>query len=186
MAQDRTVLLHSCCAPCSIFPLCKLTELGYSPTAYFYNPNIHPYTEYRRRLEAMKVLAFDTHIPLLIEDVYGLRSFVEATFGKDDRCRICYEMRIKRTAQVCKERGFGRFTTTLLYSKHQQHEKVIRVCQSAADEFGVEFLYLDFREGWKVGIQKSKEMGLYRQQYCGCIFSEEERYLAHLAQVKEG
>jgi len=126
----------------------------------------------------MKVFAFETGADVLIDDSYGLNVFLDEVFGKDNRCILCYEMRLFETARLCQEKELERFTTTLLYSKHQKHAVIADVCRAVASEYGIEFVYKDFREGWKKGIEESKRMGLYRQQYCGCIFSEQERYLA--------
>ncbi|MBN1591833.1 MAG: epoxyqueuosine reductase QueH [Candidatus Coatesbacteria bacterium] len=178
MTPKKPILLHCCCAPCTVYTYQRLCDEGYSPTCYFHNPNIHPYTEFMRRLDAMKVFAFDMGANLLIDENYGLDRFLEATFGKTERCTLCYEMRVFETARFCHEQGLNCFTTTLLYSKYQKHKGIIDACQLAADEHGVEFVYMDFREGWKDGISGSKQMGLYRQQYCGCIFSEQERYMS--------
>ncbi len=177
MVAPKPILLHSCCAPCTIYPLRSLSEEGYSPKCFFYNPNVHPYTEFKRRLDAMKVFVLDTGVGALIDDDYGLDVFLKAVYGSDDRCVLCYEMRLFETARQCQERQLERFTTTLLYSKHQKHDVIADVCRQAASKHGVEFVYMDFREGWKEGIAESKRMGLYRQQYCGCIFSEQERYV---------
>lgn len=177
MSAEKTILLHCCCAPCTVAPLRRLCEARYSPTCLFYNPNIHPYTEFARRIGAMKILGFETGVEVIIDNGYGLDMFLDAVFGKPDRCPICYSMRMRETARVCAERKLERFTTTLLYSKRQKHDLAVKACRKAADEFGVEFVYIDFRPSWKEGISESKRMELYRQQYCGCIFSEQERYL---------
>ncbi|MBN2208236.1 MAG: epoxyqueuosine reductase QueH [Candidatus Coatesbacteria bacterium] len=177
MAATKPILLHCCCAPCTVYPFGALSAAGYKPTCYFYNPNVHPYTEFARRLEAMKVFAFETGASVLIDDNYGLDGFLDVVFGKDDRCVLCYAMRMRETARLCREKQLERFTTTLLCSKHQQHDVIADVCGKAASEHGVQFVYEDFRQGRKQGIVESKRMGLYRQQYCGCIFSEQERYV---------
>ncbi|HUT02355.1 MAG TPA: epoxyqueuosine reductase QueH [bacterium] len=177
MAAEKPILLHSCCAPCTVYPFERLADQGYSATCLFYNPNIHPYTEFVRRLDAMKVFGFETGAEVLLDDRYGLDEFLAAVFGREPRCPICYEMRLRETARVCGERKLERFTTTLLYSKYQRHDDIVKLGGRLADEYGVEFVYFDFRVGWKEGILESKRMGLYRQQYCGCIFSEQERYL---------
>ena len=185
MAALRPILLHCCCAPCTIFPHKTLCEEGYSPTCFFYNPNIHPYTEFARRLEAMKVFGFETGAKVLIDERYGLDEFLQAVFGKGDRCLSCYAMRMREAARVCRDRGPECFTTTLLYSKYQKHERIVESCERAAEEFGVRFVNVDFRQGWKEGIRESRRMGFYRQQYCGCIFSEQERYAAEKRQGRE-
>ena len=156
------------------------------PTCFFYNPNIHPYTEFARRLEAMKVFGFETGAKMVIDECYGLDEFLRTVFGKNDRCLLCYEMRMRETARVCAQRELECFTTTLLYSKYQKHERIVESCRKAAEEFGVQFIYVDFRLGWKEGIRESRRVGLYRQQYCGCIFSEQERYVAEKGKGEKG
>ena len=177
MSEDNKVLLHCCCGPCAIYPYKRLIEMGYQPICYFYNPNIHPYTEFLRRIEAMKVFAYETGAELIVDGEYGLDKFMRLAYGSPDRCVACYEMRARQTAAFSRERGISQFTSTLLYSKYQQHEKIVEAFRTAAAEHGLELMYVDFREGWKEGIRESRQMGLYRQQYCGCIFSEQERYL---------
>ena len=97
-------------------------------------------------------------------------------FREEKRCLYCYHDRLLATAQVAKRGNFSHFTTTLLYSKHQKHEIIREMGESLGRKYGVKFFYQDFREGWKEGIQCSLELGLYRQQYCGCIYSEKERF----------
>jgi len=145
---------------------------------YFYNPNIQPYREFSRRLEAMRLFGEQRGVPLIIEDHYDPESWLRmVVFREAHRCRICYRLRLAAAAQAAKRGGFEAFTTTLLYSIHQQHDLIRELAEAAAEEAGVAFLYRDFRAGWKAGIAGSKALGLYRQQYCGCIYSERDRYL---------
>jgi len=111
-------------------------------------------------------------------DEYALEEFLQnVVFRENERCWYCYYTRLKRAAQLAKREKFDFFTTTLLYSKFQKHEKVKEIGEELAREYGVKFYYRDFRKGWKAGIEISNDLGLYRQQYCGCIYSEKERYL---------
>lgn len=171
------VLLHACCAPCAVYPAARLTEAGFRPEAYFYNPNIHPYQEYARRLATLREFADRTGLPLIVRDGYDLDEFLLRTAGTGDRrCEHCYRMRLAGAAAEARREGIPLFTSTLLYSKYQQHDLIAGVAREMAGEQGVEFYYEDFRRGWSEGIRRSKALGLYRQQYCGCIFSERERY----------
>jgi predicted adenine nucleotide alpha hydrolase (AANH) superfamily ATPase len=171
------VLLHVCCGPCTIYPLKVLRGEGLEVQGLFYNPNIHPYTEYKRRLETLTAYADQIGFHVIRDDAYPFEDFLrQVVFREDDRCRTCYRIRLSETARIAKERGFDSFTSTLLYSRYQQHELIIQIAEEEAGKQGVSFLYRDFREGWTEGIRVSKEMGMYRQPYCGCIYSEKERY----------
>jgi predicted adenine nucleotide alpha hydrolase (AANH) superfamily ATPase len=145
---------------------------------FFYNPNIHPYQEYHRRLAAVQAYEEQAAIQVIYRDEYDLEEFLRGVaFREDERCRFCYRLRLETTAKVAKHGKFAAFTTTLLHSKHQNHELIKAIGETVGREQGVEFLYKDFRDGWKQGIEESKTLGLYRQSYCGCIYSEKERYL---------
>lgn len=176
------ILLHQCCGPCSIYPLRILQEEGHSIRGFFYNPNIHPVQEFYKRLESTVALNETQGIGTIINEEYGLTEFVRnAVYRENNRCTYCYACRIEKTAQIAKSGKFDGFTTSLLYSKFQNHDLIKVLCLSAAEKYGLELFYADFREGWKEGIDVSKEMGLYRQQYCGCIYSEEDRYRKQLS-----
>lgn len=171
------VLLHACCGPCTIYPFTLLQQEGLDVTAFFYNPNIHPFQEFKRRLNSLKQYASSANLPLITENAYGLRDFVrEIAFHEEERCQICYRLRLQKTAAFAKDHGYDAFSTTLLYSKYQRHQVLIKMCQDLASTFSIAFLYRDFREGWQFGVDKSIELSMYRQPYCGCIYSEQERY----------
>jgi len=172
------LLLHACCGPCSIAPARRLLDEGWEITALFYNPNIHPLTEYRRRAEAMAAAAERLGIGVIWKhDEYDPQVYFRAvTFREANRCFHCYQIRLERTAQIARRGGFDAFSSTLLYSKMQKHDMIAALGRDLAGGGACEFLYRDFREGWKEGIEASKEWGLYRQQYCGCLYSEQERY----------
>ncbi len=173
----ESLLIHACCANCLLYPLKAVEGAFQRVMAFWYNPNIHPYQEYLRRLEAMKELEKRLGIKTIYRDEYPLEEWLQAVvFREENRCLYCYHSRLLATVQVAKRGNFTHFTTTLLYSKHQKHEIIKEMGESLGKRYGVKFFYRDFREGWKEGIQKSLEMGLYRQQYCGCIFSEKERF----------
>jgi len=171
------ILLHLCCAPCGTFPAKSLVEAGHQVTGFFYNPNIQPYTEFAKRLEAVKKFAEQVPLKVIYHDEYDLSGFLrEVVFREDVRCRFCYRMRLFRTAVVAKKGSFDAFTSTLFVSPHQNHELMKATAEQVAREVGVPFHYRDFREGYRDGCELSKKYDLYRQSYCGCIFSEYERY----------
>ena len=172
------VLLHICCAPCANQCIKELREEGQEVTGFWYNPNIHPFTEYRARRNCLRDYAQEISLPLMEQNDYGLRPFVR-TVAEDipNRCVKCYEMRLFRAAETAKEQGFDAFTSSLFISPYQKHELMKEVAERAAEEFGVAFLYRDFRPLFRDGQEFAKEHGFYMQKYCGCVFSEEERYL---------
>ncbi len=177
MSKER-VLIHTCCAPCLCYPHKKLLEEGFEVIAYWYNPNIHPFSEYQMRLNTLYKYQVLTGIEIIYNENYDLFEWMEYTEegwkkrDKEKRCTLCYKMRMINTALKAKELKMDYFTTTLLYSKFQYHKNIIKLGREIEKKYGVKFLYIDFREGWKEGIKISKEYKLYRQRYCGCIFSE--------------
>ncbi len=174
------LLLLICCANCAIYPIQQLEKREENKEffGFFFNPNIHPYQEYQKRLQAVKEFAAGKNLRMIYRDEYNLEEFFQnVVFRESQRCRYCYYSRLLATAQVAKKGKFDYFSTTLLYSKQQEHELVKAIAEGLARKCGVKFFYQDFRAGWKEGIRISKNMGLYRQQYCGCIYSEKERYL---------
>ena len=171
------LLLHVCCGPCTVYPLQQLRDKGVSVDGLFYNPNIHPFKEFRRRIDALREFADQAKFDVHIDDRYGLQDYLrKVVFNETNRCPICYDMRLEHTAQVAREKGMDGFSTTLLYSRYQNHNLIREKGEELASRFGLEFLYEDFRTGWQEGIDQSINMGLYRQPYCGCIYSEQERY----------
>lgn len=175
-----SVLLHICCAPCSITCVEGLRAEGLDLLGFWYNPNIHPTTEYNARRDTLVGYAASVDLPLVLRDEYGLRKFLSRTWPEPEiseaRCALCYEMRMDAAAQAAAEHGCGAFTTTLLISPYQQHERLCDAAETAARRHGVAFLYRDFRTRFREGQNTARELGLYRQKYCGCVFSEEERY----------
>jgi epoxyqueuosine reductase len=171
------LLLHICCAPCTIYPLKILKSEGHDVHGLFYNPNIHPYLEYKKRLDTLKIYAGQEQLAFSFSDDYPIEMFFrKVAFRENDRCQYCYSDRLIKTAREAKKGKYDGFTTTLLYSKFQNHEMVKYIGESVANEQGIMFYYHDFREGWAEGIRVSKEIGMYRQPYCGCIYSEKERF----------
>jgi predicted adenine nucleotide alpha hydrolase (AANH) superfamily ATPase len=171
------ILLHICCGPCVIYPLRILREMGHDVTGHFFNPNIHPYREYQRRADTLSAYAGEKRLPVIWAEDYGMEGFFRMIAGhEDDRCRICYTLRLQETARLAKEQDFTGFTTTLLYSKFQKHDVIREVSEHLGREVDIPFVYQDFRAGWQEGVDLSREIGMYRQPYCGCIYSERDRY----------
>lgn len=171
------LLLHICCAPCAIMCVDTLRGEGIEPVGFWDNPNIHPYTEYRSRKNALVDYAKSIDLPLVVNGEYGLRPFVRAVAENiDGRCARCYEMRMSAAAQYAAENGFTHFTTTLLISPYQNHELLKETAERAARTASVHFLYRDFRPYFREGQERARALELYMQKYCGCVFSEEERY----------
>lgn len=173
------ILLHTCCGPCTMYPLRTLRDDGHEMTGFFYNPNIHPYQEYKRRLEAVQEMAYKEDLPMIIHDDYDLEGFLSnVALEPDKRCSWCYASRLAATARVAAAQCFDGFTSSLLYSRYQRHEEIRAFGDKLGKDSNIYFMYQDFRLGWQEGIRLSKELGLYRQQYCGCIYSEKERYFS--------
>ena len=171
------ILLHTCCGPCAIYPVDTLRAAGHDVMAFFYRNNIHPFTECLRRQETLQEYADGIEMKVIVQEGYDLEDFLrKAAFREADRCRICYHDRLRTTALLARRGKFDAFTSTLLYSKFQKHGQIRELAEAVAKETGVRFFYHDFREGWKEGVETSKRLGMYRQQYCGCIYSEKERF----------
>lgn len=169
------ILLHICCANCALYPIKVLREEGYDVTGFWYNPNIHPYHEYKLRLEAVKEMVERLDIGVIYRDSYDLEVFLrKIVYREVERCRLCYGIRLKASAQEALNMGFKTFTSTLLYSKYQDFDGIIEIGEGIGKSYGLDFYKRDFRIGWDEGRKISKEMCLYRQKYCGCIYSEYE------------
>lgn len=195
--------MHMCCGPCSCYPLKKLRADGIEPVGFFFNPNIHPYQEWDMRLKTAKLFAEKTGMEIVTDEIFQLREFLRRALAaegtstltpqartqkeaseflvaykpkKEKRCKMCYAWRLEQTANFAAKNGFTAFTSTLFYSIYQQHEVMKNLAERFAEAYGVKFYYEDFRQGWQEGIDVSLELGLYRQSYCGCVFSEEEKY----------
>ena len=172
------VLMHTCCAPCSVYCIDSLRKEGIEPTLFWYNPNIHPYIEYKTRRDCLKEYAKTVDVKLIVKEDYGLDEFCKNVVSDiENRCvNYCYKKRLTETVRYAAKNGYDAFTTTLLVSPYQKHEELIKVCEELAELAGIEFLYRDFRVGFREGQAKARAAGLYMQKYCGCIFSEEDRY----------
>lgn len=172
--------MHTCCAPCSVMCVEHLRQEGIEPTLFWFNPNIHPLKEYKMRKNTLVEYAAYINAKLIIENEYGLRRFIEGIFPDfNNRCSFCYRDRLEKTAEFARNNGYDAFTSTLFISPYQNHELMKSIAEAAALKYGVQFLYRDFRPYFKEGQEKARELGLYMQKYCGCVFSEEERYRKH-------
>lgn len=171
------ILLHICCGNCAIYPVKVIREQNHELAGFFYNHNIHPYQEFSRRLETTRDYAARVKLPVTYDEEYRLEDFLAAVaLEPANRCEYCYRSRLLATANEARLNDFEGFTTTLLYSRYQKHQEIVDFGRQLAKEYQLFFHYEDFRAGWNEGIKISKEMGLYRQQYCGCIYSEKDRY----------
>ena len=170
------LLMHACCAPCSVYCVDSLRKEGIEPTLFWYNPNIHPYQEYKARRDSLIEYIQRENLELVLKDEYGLEEFCKNTIDNlNTRCiDYCYSKRMRKTFEYARDNGYDTVSTTLLYSIYQKHEFVKHVCEQLSKEFKIDFLYRDFRPGFWEGHDKAKDIGLYMQKYCGCVFSEYE------------
>jgi predicted adenine nucleotide alpha hydrolase (AANH) superfamily ATPase len=169
--------LHTCCAPCAIFPIEHLQGGGHKTAGFFYNPNVHPYSEYLKRKEAAEKYFKTAGVNLICGD-YDIENYFQHIVyneAMDNRCPVCWWLRIEKAAKFAKENGFEAFTTTLLGSPYQDREVIKKLCEEIARAAEVGFYYADFGSGFKKAHETARSMGIYRQNYCGCVFSEKER-----------
>jgi len=175
--ESKSVLVHCCCAHCAAYTVSYWRQQGYEVGALWYNPNIHPYMEHQHRLEAMKSLAQGVDLPLIIAEGYDIIDYFRQVVGHESqRCQYCFGLRLLRTAETAQQRDFSAFTTTLLISPHQKHDLIREVGNKIAEEKSLDFLYADLRKRYSDSRHMTKGLNLYRQQYCGCVYSEWERY----------
>ena len=176
-----SLLLHSCCAPCSSYVLEYLSDY-FNITVFYYNPNIFPESEYTKRILEQQMLIGEMKVKrpvLIIAGHYDKERFYEMARGMEhlkeggERCLKCYELRLREAAKIAKEGGFEYYTTTLSISPLKNADRLNEIGTRLANEYGVKYLQSDFkkRNGYKRSIELSKEFGLYRQDYCGCEFS---------------
>ena len=171
------LLLHTCCGPCEIYPLQQLRHKGLEVNGFFYNPNIHPLSEYKNRRQAVEDFSRVANVDIIFPD-YDPAEFFRAINEREanpGRCSLCWELRLKKTAKAARENGFDYFSTTLLVSPYQDQEGLKKIGSDIAKETGSEFYYEDFRPGFRKAHSEAKGEGLYLQKYCGCIYSEIER-----------
>ncbi len=173
----KKVLIHACCAHCAAYTINYWRQQGYDVSALWYNPNIHPYLEHQHRLESMKSLAQEMNLPLIVTEGYDMiEYFCQVAGHESQRCRYCFSLRLSKTAETARQNGFSAFTTTLLISPQQKHDIIRETGHKVADEQGLEFLYADLRKRYSDSRHLTKPLNLYRQQYCGCVYSEWERH----------
>ena len=147
---------------------------------FFYRYNIHPYTECLKRQETLQYYTNIINLKVIYQEDYDLEGFIQnLAFRESKRCSYCYHDRLRSTALIAKRGKFDCFSSTLLYSKFQKHDMIKSIGKSIGKSTGIQFYYQDFRSGWKEGIEESRRLELYRQQYCGCIYSEKERYFGN-------
>jgi predicted adenine nucleotide alpha hydrolase (AANH) superfamily ATPase len=178
----RSVLLHVCCAPDATVPLQLLMPLAKKVVAYFHNPNVYPPEEYARRLGAMRTVASEYGCEL-VEGDYGeapkyatLFSMYAAEPEGGERCHLCYAMRLESSARMAADLGLDCFATTLTISPHKNHRTINSLGEAAAGRWGVGYVASNFkkREGFKESVRLANELGLYRQNYCGCAWSRRD------------
>ena len=174
--NDKNILVHICCGPCGAAFVPGIINGGFTPVLLWHNHNIHPYTEYQSRKNAAIDFANSYCLKIETDNNYGLRDFLARMPDFDTRCASCYEKRLEYTAARAKEHGFAKFSTTLLASPYQNFDLICELGRKIGAAHGLEFVIRDFRAGYRDALKKARANGLYMQKYCGCIFSEEERY----------
>ncbi len=171
------LLLHICCAPCSAACIKVLREENIDIVGYWYNPNIHPFKEYDNRLKALKEYSKMINLNVIYDDFYGLDNFVRNTINIiNNRCGYCYLSRMEKVVKYAHDNGYDAFSSTLFISPYQKHDLLKDICEKLSKKYNIQFLYRDFRPYYELGREMFRETGLYMQKYCGCIFSERERY----------
>jgi predicted adenine nucleotide alpha hydrolase (AANH) superfamily ATPase len=185
------ILLHICCANCAAYPAMTLRNEGHVLSGFWFNPNIQPFGEYSLRLNSLKKFADTLHVDLLCQEDYRPETFFKIfdsawkgsenevlhdTFpGFPERCRSCYRLRLEKTAREAAKNGYDAFSTTLLISPYQNIEWISQTGNECADRYNVMFYQRDFRPYFRESLARAKDLGMYRQNYCGCVFSREER-----------
>ncbi len=173
----KSLLLHICCAPCAIYPFKNLTKTGYRVEGFFYNPNIQPKAEYLKRKEAAGDLEKSFGIKIHYADYQSSRytDYIKSTPDRPLRCKNCFRLRLEEAHRFARENGFDFFTTTLLVSPYQDQDLIKEIGEDISKESDVKFLFSDFRPGFRQAHNKAKELNLYCQKYCGCLYSLKER-----------
>ena len=165
------LLMHMCCAPCSTYPLSVLRQEGIEPTGVFFNPNIHPIEEFQRRRDTVEQFASMKGLNVQYFDDFRQPAWEKFSGSEDARCNMCYSIRLQKAAELAASGGYDAFTTSLLVSPYQKHDLIRQLGDKYAGQYGISFYYKDFRPGFRQGQQEARELGLYRQKYCGCIIS---------------
>lgn len=176
--MEEKLLLHCCCAHCAAHTIKHFRQAGYTVSAFWYNPNIHPYTEHEARKQSMHDLAATMQLPVIEPSGYDMPEYFRRVAGNESsRCLYCFEQRLSQTARYAKGNGFSAFSTTLLISPHQQHDVLREIGARVAQGNSIPFVYEDLRKRYSDSRKLTKPMELYRQQYCGCLYSEYERQM---------
>ena len=172
------ILLHICCGPCAVYSVEKIQSSGNLVEGFFYNPNIHPLSEYINRKESCDKLSEVMGLKISFYNDYQFEDFFrKVTFHENDqRCSLCWALRLNKTAEYASKNGFDGFTSTLFISPYQDHEEMKSIALKAQEQYSIAFFYEDFRPGFRESQRLSTQMGLYHQKYCGCIYSERERF----------
>jgi len=182
--MKNKLLIHACCAPCLVAvyddTLENLKEMGFEDfDTIWYNTNIHPKVEYEKRKETYISYVKDMGKNPIVIDEYDMHKFIYDAVNLDKtqfklRCEYCYVSRLEKVFEYAKNNGYTHVTTTLLISPYQKHDLIISVCNKLGEKYGVKFMYKDYRPMFRQGQNKARELGLYRQKYCGCIYSIDE------------
>ncbi|MGI6782077.1 MAG: epoxyqueuosine reductase QueH [Acholeplasmataceae bacterium] len=172
--NNQKTLLHICCAPCATYPTKFFNENGYLYDGYFYNPNIHPESEFQKRLEYVKKLSEIRNFNLIVDEGYDESSWVEYEMVPR-RCQKCYNMRLKKAFEYASKHDYQAVTSTLLISPYQQHELIVEIANNFSKHYHIKFDYIDFRPYFREGQNEAKELNFYRQKYCGCLSSLEDK-----------
>jgi predicted adenine nucleotide alpha hydrolase (AANH) superfamily ATPase len=172
------ILIHACCAHCTAYTVEHFRQTEGEVTALWYNPNIHPYLEHQNRLAAMKTLSEKMGFPLMVLPDYEFINYLRTIAGHEEgRCELCFRLRLQKTAEVALEQNLPAFTTSLLISPHlKNHDLIKKVGEEVAATTGTNFVYADLRKRYSDSRHLTKPLELYRQQYCGCLYSEYERF----------
>lgn len=190
---NKKILLHVCCGPCAEWPVEALRSEGFDVDAYFYNPNIHPQAEHDKRLENMRKMA-EIHQVKLFVDGESMEAHWRslAHLKKEAHCKMCYAMRLQEAARFAKHNSYEYLTTSLQVSPYQDQNVIRNIAMKACQDNGIIFVDRPFLDAFSEGQEQAKNDGLYRQKYCGCIFSLSEtnpkfraRYLKEFALREE-
>ncbi|NLG26436.1 MAG: epoxyqueuosine reductase QueH [Chloroflexi bacterium] len=177
IGAGKRLLLHICCGPCATWSVQRLRAEGWDVTGYWFNPNVHPYSEHERRRENLASFAGQVQLPVQWEPGYEMPAFLRAVAGHEafrERCAICYRMRLERAARAAAEGGYDAYCTTLLISPYQDQAALRTIGDDLGSRYGMPFHFENLRRGYAETPRLSREYNLYRQHYCGCIYSEWE------------
>lgn len=178
------LLIHTCCAPCATYTAKEFSK-DHEVTLFWFNPNIHPFKEYKKRFKTLQEFEEKTDHDVIYRDEYRLENFLEGALRADTRCEFCYRWRLSETAKEAKKRDFDAYTTTLSISPYQDHDLIKQMGGEEGEKNDVKFVYKDLTDGFYESHDMADEMNLYKQGYCGCIFSERDRYEKNLMDLDE-